>query len=97
MVDAKALASYSPVIVLLSWVGYSGSLAMAIGLYSVRTKLGFLDNVLAGLFAIAFVYIWVIYGAIGGFGRAAPMAALYSAHKLREYFAFKLDLRLLWN
>jgi O-antigen/teichoic acid export membrane protein len=96
-VDAKALAYYSPVIVLLSWVGYSGALAMAMGRYNVRTKLGLIDDFLTGLFAIAFVYILGIYGAIGGFGLAALIAALYSAHKLWEYFAFKINSRVFWN
>jgi O-antigen/teichoic acid export membrane protein len=70
---------------------------MAMGLYNVRTKLGFLDDILTGLLAIAFVYIWGIYGAIGGFGLAALIAALYSAHKLWEYFTFKIDSRVFWN
>jgi O-antigen/teichoic acid export membrane protein len=95
--DAKALALYSPVIVLLSWVGYSGALAMAVGRYNVRTKLGLLDDISTGLLAIAFVYIWGIYGVIVGFGLAAFVASLYSARKLWQYFSFKIDWRLLWN
>jgi O-antigen/teichoic acid export membrane protein len=96
-VDAEALAIYSPVIIFLSWAGYGSALAMAVGLYSVRTRLGLLNDLVTGLLAIGFLYIWGIYGLIGGAGVAALIVTVYSACKLRQYLFFKVDWEVLWK
>jgi len=96
-VDAKALAMFSPVIVLTSLVGYGGTLAMAMGLYDVRTKLGLLEDLLTGFLTVGFVYIWGVYGAIAGFGLAALIAAIYAAWRLWQYLALGIDWRMFLN
>jgi O-antigen/teichoic acid export membrane protein len=96
-VDASALAAYSPVILLLSWANFGSNLAMSLGLYDIRTRQGLLDDILTGLLAIFFVYFWGIQGVILAFGLSGVIINLYLAFKLRSYFAFKIDVRVLWE
>jgi len=95
--DAQALAFYSPVIFLLTWLGYNKILSMSSGLYSFARRLELLQDFSTALISVALVLFWGIHGVIVGFGISALICIIYSARKLWHKFSFKIEWRILWE
>ena len=95
--DSKALAAFSPVILLLAWLRYAELLSIATGFYGFCSRLDILHNTLITLFSVILVNFWGVYGIIAGFGISALIAVIYAARKLWHFFALKVDWRVLWD
>src|SRR5262245_26574147 len=86
--NAKALATSSPVILLLSWMTFSLGLSVDVGLYRLRRRLEMVHVLLTMLLSLALVYFWGVYGAIVGWGVSALITNVMAAQKLWPYYAF---------
>ena len=95
--DARALAAFSPVILLVGWLNYANGLTMATALYPLRTRLEAMHAILTMVCSVALVYLWGIYGAIAGLGISASVVIALYARTLAQYAAFALDWRILFD
>ena len=96
-IDRVALAAFSPVILLLTWLFYAKRLSMATGCHGLVSILETSDSILVTLLSLLFVYWWGLYGAIAGMGVSTLIVFVYAARKLWVRLVFRIDRRILWN
>jgi O-antigen/teichoic acid export membrane protein len=94
---AKALAAFSPVILVLAYLQYAKEFSLATGLYALRRCLESVDVVLSMALCVTLINFWGIYGAIAGAGISALVAVLISIPQLWQHFAFTIDRHILRN
>jgi len=95
--DARALAAFSAVILLLAWLHYAKGMSLATGLYTLRSRVEIVHAFSTLVFCVALVYFWGIYGAIAGFGIGALLALVLAIRELWEHFALRIEWRILWD
>jgi O-antigen/teichoic acid export membrane protein len=93
--DAKALAAFAPVILLLTWMDYARLLSMATGYYSFRSRLEVQHDILFTLLSIGLVFVGGIYGVIAALGVASLINIIYSFRKLRNFCGFGINWKIL--
>jgi O-antigen/teichoic acid export membrane protein len=95
--DAKALAAFAPVILLLTWLDYAKLLSMATGLYSFRSRLEVQHDILFTLLSVTLIFIGGLYGVIAGLGIATLISVIYALRKLWPFCGFGIDWKVLWD
>ena len=93
--EARALAAFAPVILLLTWMDYARLLSMATGYYSFRSRLEVQHDILFTLLSVGLVFVGGLYGVITGLGVASLVSIVYSFSKLRNFCGFGINWKIL--
>ena len=93
--EAKALAAFAPVILLLTWMDYARLLSMATGYYSFRSRLEVQHDILFTLLSVGLVFVGGLYGVIAGLGVASLVSIIYSFRKLWNFCGFGINWKIL--
>jgi O-antigen/teichoic acid export membrane protein len=97
VLEAKVLAAYSLVILLLSWIGFNNVLLVSMGFYSFRSRLELLQDAMTTLLCISLVYFLDIYGVVLGFLISTFLTFAISACNLWPQFSIKVEWRVLFD